>query len=699
MSKLTPLERSLGSIMGIIYAIGRQLVIRSDSKSKKILDVIDPDFITSKGLSPTIRNVLTPEAKAIISARIEEGKSEQKIAEALVTDPTFLNSISNIFTPYYLGFFTIPPVEGKEEEPAPEVVAPAPEVVVPAPEEKQKEADAEDDADMIQLAELKQQRDELIRLSMIGGPDIAGPSDVIDAPMAVRTKRKTKKKSVKGKKTYTETVSDFDKRIDTLETKMAEDAKRTADRTAEEAMRATERNQAITQSLADIKLNTNQIMSGISENKQLNAIRERIDQKIDKNKKSFKGLKIDKKTAEELIKTIPKENRAILGPAIRGITGDTIDLNSAISGLVGLAVSAMATPTAGAIVSPLINNILRASGVDLTSYLLRSSSDGDDNDILPTNAPQTTPELMSRLDRLDNYVRSLQRPTDTDVTRGIIGGALSTAATAVQTSGSVGNLFPGLMPGAIMGGAVSSITSPMIEEYFRERGARVDEQLRRKIEMIKFLPPALIGAYLGYTAPGSDVIGTGVVSGAGITERKLIASPDVVQQTQVQETQQGGSNKIWQPKSIFPTTDILNESNQEKYADDVEFIAFNYIAPTSEGGYGTVDTNPLKRSQATAEALRFTDSGVSVPFLLWNQVNNANDMTPQQLEKLALGVELPPMEFMAQDNEETFEEVARLQYPNNELMAVEFLSPYSDFSNVDNFWMTNPDNMLFTINA
>jgi hypothetical protein len=262
------------------------------------------------------------------------------------------------------------------------------------------------------------------------------------------------------------------------------------------------------------------------------------------------------------------------------------------------------------------------------------------------------------------------------------------------------------LSGAFVGGVAGGLTagnmqrlSIAIEGRLADAGVDITPERREQIRrVVQVVPPSLIGAYLGYNPTNEEPMGTGIITGGGITERKLIASPDVISQTQAQETQSGGSNKIWQPKTISPTTDILNESKQEKYADDVEFIAFNYIAPTSEGGYGTVDTNPLKRSQATADALRYTDSGVYVPYLLWNQVNNTNDMKPQQLEKLALGVELPPMEFIAQDNEETFEEVALRQFPNNELMAIEFLSPYADFSNVENFWMTNPDNMLFTIN-
>jgi pyruvate/2-oxoglutarate/acetoin dehydrogenase E1 component len=69
---------------------------------------------------------------------------------------------------------------------------------------------------------------------------------------------------------------------------------------------------------------------------------------------------------------------------------------------------------------------------------------------------------------------------------------------------------------------------------------------------------------------------------------------------------------------------------------------------------------------------------------------------------LALGekplIELPQMEFIPANNEETFETVAKFQYVNGENTSVEFLDPYSSYSNVDNYWATNPQSVLYTIN-
>jgi hypothetical protein len=210
----------------------------------------------------------------------------------------------------------------------------------------------------------------------------------------------------------------------------------------------------------------------------------------------------------------------------------------------------------------------------------------------------------------------------------------------------------------------------------------------------------LVGAYLGFTPSGKpeDVSGTGTVSGSGITEKQITVEPEVLAQTQAQVDQAPSGNKVWQPKSISPTTDILDVPRQEKYADDVEFIAFNYIPPTSEGAQGTVDTNPLKYQQLLENNIRYTNAGVYIPYLTWNKINDTETLTTKRLRTMALGPELPPMKFETFDNDTTFENVAKWQYVNNENLAVEGLSPYADFSTVENSYWTNEDNVLFTIN-
>jgi hypothetical protein len=210
-----------------------------------------------------------------------------------------------------------------------------------------------------------------------------------------------------------------------------------------------------------------------------------------------------------------------------------------------------------------------------------------------------------------------------------------------------------------------------------------------------------VGAGAGL-ATGMSGAGQGVVSGAGITETKINVDADVLKSTQAQESQEVGKNKQWQPKIIAPTPAILDKPPQEMYAEDLEATLFDYVVPTSEGANGTIMTNQLKKNQYMNEQFRYYKSGVFIPAKLWEQMNTNQNMTTQKLDTLALGekplIALPDMEFMPQNNEETFETVARFQYPNQENTSIEFLSPYANFSNTDNYWATNPQSVLYTIN-
>jgi hypothetical protein len=75
---------------------------------------------------------------------------------------------------------------------------------------------------------------------------------------------------------------------------------------------------------------------------------------------------------------------------------------------------------------------------------------------------------------------------------------------------------------------------------------------------------------------------------------------------------------------------------------------------------------------------------------------------PETMKKLALGskplIPLPEMEFIPQDNETTWDNVAKLQFVNKENTSVGLFDPYGDFSNVDNYWTITPDSVLFTEN-
>ncbi len=275
-------------------------------------------------------------------------------------------------------------------------------------------------------------------------------------------------------------------------------------------------------------------------------------------------------------------------------------------------------------------------------------------------------------------------------TGGVYGGF-----SAGVSTGSAQGAISGIIPGAIAGGIAGLTSEQLLRRYYRQQGVPMNPVLNRQIKALSVLPAAAVAAYLGYTPSGrvEDVAGSGTVSGAGITEKKITVEPDVLEKTQAQLEQEKGKIKVWEPKAIVPSTAILDESKQEKYADDIEFIAFNYIPPTSEGASGTVDTNPLKYQQLLESKIRYTDAGVYVPYITWNKIYENGNM-----RDMALGPKLPPMRFETFDNEDTFENVAKWQYVNNENTAVEYLSPYADFSNVENSWWSNQDSELWTIN-
>lgn len=279
-------------------------------------------------------------------------------------------------------------------------------------------------------------------------------------------------------------------------------------------------------------------------------------------------------------------------------------------------------------------------------------------------------------------------------------GAVYGASSAGISTGSAMGAVSGILPGAIAGGIAGLTSEQLLRRYYRQRGIPMNPNLNRQIRSLSVLPAAAVAAYLGYTPSGraEDVAGSGTISGAGITEKKISVVPEVLEKTQAQLEQEKGKVKVWEPKAIVPSTSILDESKQEKYIDDVEFIAFNYIPPTSEGAQGTVDTNPLKYQQLLESNIRYTDSGVYIPYITWNKINDANNMTNQQLKTMMLGPELPRMKFNTFDNDTTFENVAKWQYVNNENTAIGYQSPYADFSTVENSWWTNEDNILFTEN-
>ena len=300
--------------------------------------------------------------------------------------------------------------------------------------------------------------------------------------------------------------------------------------------------------------------------------------------------------------------------------------------------------------------------------------------------------LMDMKDRLENIDRK-NFPTGDEIKEGVynaVGGAVVPAVVRGGAMGGVG----AIARGGIGGAGVGAITGPMIRRYYEQQGLDLsDPEVKRQMAKIQALPPMIAGALIGATG-----IGENLFSGAGVTERKITVDPSVLEETVATEQQDTKQTKKWITKAIFPTPDILDETRQEKFVDDLEYSMFNFIEPTSQGATGTVRTNPLKRSQFLSDQIRYMDAGISMPSMLYNKEFPTNT-NQQQLDTYKLGEDmLPVMEFMEQDNADTFTPIGR-HYVNNQDIAVGLLSPFAEYSDIRNYWQINERSKLYNLYA
>ena len=134
---------------------------------------------------------------------------------------------------------------------------------------------------------------------------------------------------------------------------------------------------------------------------------------------------------------------------------------------------------------------------------------------------------------------------------------------------------------------------------------------------------------------------------------------------------------LLRPKFIIPNVNILQPSDQELAADALEFAAFDFVRPNTEGGEGDLNTNILKRSQKLNENIRFNGAGVQINSLFGYDL----PVQPSQetINNLFLYKALPPLKF--QEQEYNLSEFEVMSYdPINQRGAVEMFSPYNDFS-------------------
>jgi len=286
---------------------------------------------------------------------------------------------------------------------------------------------------------------------------------------------------------------------------------------------------------------------------------------------------------------------------------------------------------------------------------------------------------------------------------GVVAGAAKLSEPArsqpIDTLDNVVGLGTSMASGGLSGIALNELRSRIVEAipetspYINSLGAVALTNILGGILGYK------AGEFIKETTNIEEKIKEEVKGQMGIKETPIKYDPEVLDKSKkIYEQQEKTNNKFWQPKTIVPSTSILDESNQEKYIDDLETSAFDYIAPTSEGSEGTIYTNPLKTQQFINDKIRFEGAGMYIPYNTWGKLNDPNNMSQEQLKLMLLGTKLPDLKFEPMDNATTFENVQTVHLVNNEQDSIEMFSPYSQFSNVDNNWWSNEKSVLYTIN-
>jgi len=161
----------------------------------------------------------------------------------------------------------------------------------------------------------------------------------------------------------------------------------------------------------------------------------------------------------------------------------------------------------------------------------------------------------------------------------------------------------------------------------------------------------------------------------------IMETPITMPETQAQSDQKiSSATGTMRPRFIVPSRDSVIPSMPKIRADDIQFSAFDYVPPGTEGGNGTARTNPLVLSQELEERLRYSNAGITVsPGMGENVINMI--LTESELKALLLprGPEVSPViyEFPIIDGDQSQNEVKR--YDQN-LIQVEKFSPYNEYN-------------------
>ena len=218
--------------------------------------------------------------------------------------------------------------------------------------------------------------------------------------------------------------------------------------------------------------------------------------------------------------------------------------------------------------------------------------------------------------------------------------------------------------------------------------AEKKEEVEEKKEEVEKKDERSYASSIIKTLSGLGVVG-GVVSKLLPEVSKNIYSnimetPITMPETQAQSDQKiSSATGTMRPRFIVPSRDSVIPSMPKIRADDIQFSAFDYVPPGTEGGNGTARTNPLVLSQELEERLRYSNAGITIsPGMGENVISMI--LTESELKALLLprGPEVSPViyEFPIIDGDQSQNEVKR--YDQN-LIQVEKFSPYNEYNDND----------------
>ena len=160
--------------------------------------------------------------------------------------------------------------------------------------------------------------------------------------------------------------------------------------------------------------------------------------------------------------------------------------------------------------------------------------------------------------------------------------------------------------------------------------------------------------------------------------------------TQVIQQDEQGKGTL-RPKFIIPTDKIFELTGNEVNTDQLEFSAFDYVIPTSEGTEGNVQNNPLKREAMIQDRILNEGGGMQVDSVFGMSL----PYSQEQLRDLLLGQPLPRMEFKQMSEYEVGDNQVEPFDWNGDRTAIDATNPYRYYTDVHQMNEGFEDSVLY----